>query len=233
MFQFIPQIRYGLDCMNIVIFGSSGHAKVMIEVIQNSGEHRLLGLIVEPDSREKEVNSVPVIGSDGDLPALSREMGFKHGIIGVYDNFVRCAIKDRIIGLLPDFGFVTAIDPRASISRSAQIGVGTAVMGGVTINAGCVIGEQCVVNTNSSVDHDCVLSNGSSIGPGVTLGGNVKIGKLSYVGIGSVISHNVVVGEHTVIGGSSFVKKDVGDRELGYSSPYRKVRNREPGEKYL
>ena len=219
--------------MNIVIFGSGGHAKVVIEIIQNSGEHRILGVIVETDSGEKEVNSVPVIGSDSDLPSLSKEMGFNHGIIGVYDNFVRCAIKDRIIGLLPDFGFVTAIDPRASISRSARIGGGTAVMGGVTINAGCVSGQQCVVNTNSSVDHDCVMSNFSSIGPGVTLGGNVKIGKLSYVGIGSVISHNVVVGDNTVIGGSSFVKKDVGDRELGYSSPYRKVRNREPGEKYL
>mgnify|MGYP000904857953 CR=1 FL=1 len=77
------------------------------------------------------------------------------------------------------------------------------------------------------------MSNFSSIGPGVTLGGNVKIGTLSYVGIGSVISHNVAVGEHSVIGGSSFVNKDVGDRELGYASPYRKIRNREPGDKYL
>lgn len=219
--------------MNIVLFGSGGHAQVISEIIQSEGKHTLLGLIATTDSLKGEVDGLPIIGSDNDLPSLSREMGFNHGIIGVGDNFLRRTIRDRILGLLPGFGFVTAIDPRACVSVSATIGAGTAVMGGVTINAGCMIGQHCVVNTNSSIDHSCIMSNWSSIGPGVNLGGNVRIGELSYVGIGSAISHNVVVGEHTVIGGSSFVNRDVGDRELGYSSPYRKVRNREPGEEYL
>lgn len=219
--------------MNIVLFGSGGQAKVIIDIIQCGREDTLIGIITEKDILEGQIHGVPIIGNDNDLPSLSKKLGFNHGIIGVYDNFVRHAIKDRIIDLLPGFEFVTAIHPQASISSSAQIGAGTVVMGGVTINADCRIGQHCIVNTNSSVDHDCVMSNWSSIGPGVNLGGNVKLGELSYVGIGSAISQGVVVGENTVIGGLSFVNKDVGDRELGYSSPYRKVRAREPGEKYL
>jgi len=128
---------------------------------------------------------------------------------------------------------VTAIHPDACISSSVRIGVGTVVMGGVTINPNCQIGEHCILNTNSSVDHDGTLYDFSSIGPGVNLGGNVSIGRLSHVGLGSAVSHNVTIGENSVIGGLSFVNKDVGDWELGYSSPYRRVRGRELGEKYL
>jgi len=160
-------------------------------------------------------------------------MKFNHGILCVYDNFVRQKIRNKVIELLPNFNFVTAIHPNAGISSFVRIGAGTVVMGGVSINSNCQIGEHCILNTNSSVDHDCVMENFSGVGPGVNLGGSVTIGALSYVGIGSAVSHNVAIGKNSVIGGLSFVNKNVGDCELGYSSPYRRVRSREPGEKYL
>ena len=128
---------------------------------------------------------------------------------------------------------MTSIHPNACISSFVRIGAGTVVMGGVSINSNCQIGEHCILNTNSSVDHDCVKENFSGVGPGVNLGGSVTIGTLSYVGIGSAVSHNVTIGKNSVIGGLSFVNKNVGDRELGYSSPYRRVRSRQPGERYL
>jgi len=219
--------------MNIVLFGLGGHAKVIIDIIRMGRQHTLLGLIDQHDNLDDEVNGVPIIGSDEDLPLLSKEMKFNHGIICVYDNFVRQNIRNKILDLLPDFDFVTAVHPKASISSLTHIGIGTVVMAGVTINSDCHIGEHCVVNTNSSVDHDSVIKSFSSIGPGVNLGGNVTIGSLSYIGIGSAVSQNITVGDNSVIGALSLVNKDVGDRELGYSVPYRKVRNREPGEKYL
>jgi sugar O-acyltransferase (sialic acid O-acetyltransferase NeuD family) len=219
--------------MNIILIGSSGHAKVIIDIVQKERQHTIVGLVDKDQPLEGEVNGVPVLGSDSDLPRLSKKFSFDHGILCVYDNFTRQQIRDKVVNLLPNFHFVTAIHPKACISKFVRIGAGTVVMGGVTINSNCQIGEHCVLNSNSSIDHDCVMDNFSSIGPGVNLGGNVTIGAVSYVGIGSAVSHNVTIGEHSVIGGLSFVNKDVGDRELGYLSPYRRVRSREPGERYL
>ena len=219
--------------MNIVLIGAGGHAKVIIDIVQREQKHTIVGLIDYQQPFEQEVNGVLVIGSDSDLPSLSKSMKFDHGILCIYDNFVRQKIRNKVIDVLPNFGFVTAIHPNACISSLVEIGVGTVVMGGVTINSNCQIGEHCILNTNSSIDHDCVMDNFSSIGPGVNFGGNVKIGALSYVGIGSAVSHNVTIGKNSVIGGLSFVNKNVGDCELGYSSPYRIVRSRESGENYL
>ena len=219
--------------MNIVLVGPGGHAKVIIDIVQREKKHTIVGLVDQQRPIQEEVNGVPVIGSDSDLLALSKRMKFNHGILCVYDNFLRQKIRNKVIALLPNFNFVTAIHPNACISSFVHVGVGTVVMGGVTINSNCQIGEHCILNTNSSVDHDCVMGNFSGVGPGVNLGGSVTIGALSYVGIGSAVSHNVTIGKNSVIGGLSFVSNNVGDLESGHSSPYRRVRSREPGEKYL
>ena len=220
--------------MNIVLFGAGGHAEVIVDMINIAGKHTVLGVITENGQEAlSTMGGVPVIGNDSELLFLSQEMQFNHGIIGIYDNYVRFNLKNRILDMLPNFEFVTVIHPHANISESAKIGEGSVIMGGVTINTGSLIGAHCVLNTNSSVDHHCVISNGASIGPGVNLGGHVKLGECSYVGIGSAISHNVSVGRHTVIGGMSYVNKDVGDLEIGYSSPYKKIKSRQLGDKYL
>ena len=221
--------------MNIVLFGSGGHAQVIIDIVERERKHKIVGIITHQESanQEVEVSGVPVIGVDTDLPVLSKKMDFDQGIICLGDNSVREGARKRIVELLSNFSFVTALHPDACISDRVQIGIGTVVMGGVTINPNCQIGDHCISNTNSSVDHDSILHDFSSIGPGVNLGGDVSIGRLSHVGLGSAISHDVTIGENSVIGGLSFVDKDVGNWELGYGSPYQKVRKRESGEKYL
>lgn len=219
--------------MDIVLIGSGGQAKVVIDIVDREEKLNIVGLIDNRKAVGTEINGIPVIGNDQDIESLSQQMKFTGGIICVYDNFLRRSIRIRLNNLMPNFEFVAAIHPNAWVSPSAQIGTGTVIMSGVTVNANCDIGEHCIVNTNSSIDHDSSLADFSSIGPGVNLGGAVSIGQLSYVGIGSAISHNVVIGSNTVIGGFSFVNKNVGDNEVGYYSPYRKVRNRCLGEKYL
>jgi len=75
--------------MNIVLVGSGGHAKVIIDVVQRENNHKIIGLIDNQVSVIKEMNGVPVIGNDTDLPFLSKEMKFNHGIICLGDNFLR------------------------------------------------------------------------------------------------------------------------------------------------
>jgi sugar O-acyltransferase (sialic acid O-acetyltransferase NeuD family) len=229
--------------MNIILIGYGGHAQVIIDIVQREQKHKIVGLIryqestnqesTNQESTKKEVSGVPVIGVDTDLPILSEKMNVNQGIICLGDNFVRQKARKRIIELLPNFSFVTVLHPDASISSRVRIGIGTVVMAGVTINPNCEIGDHCILNTNSSIDHNCKLCDFSSVGPGVNLGGNVSIGRLSHIGLGSAVKQNVAIGENSVIGGLSFVNKDVGNWELGFASPYRKVRNRTPGEKYL
>jgi len=219
--------------MDIFLIGASGHTKVVMDIVEKEGKYNIVGLIDNREAVGIGINGVPVVGNDREIEALSQSMRVQHGIICVGDNYRRQRIRNEYRSRVPHFEFVATVHPNACVSSSVGIGLGTVVMGGVTVNANCEIGEHCIVNTNSSIDHDSSLSDFSSIGPGVNLGGNVSIGQLSYVGIGSAVSHNITVGNNTVIGGLSFVNKNVGDNELGYLSPYRRVRSRTLGEEYL
>ena len=219
--------------MDIFLIGSSGHTKVVMDIVEKEGKYNIVGLIDNREAVETEINGVPVIGSDREIETLSQSMSVQHGIISVGDNYIRQRIRNEYRNRVPHFKFVATVHPNACVSSSAQIGLGSVIMGGVTVNANSKIGEHCIVNTNSSIDHDSSLADFSSIGPGVNIGGTVSLGELSYVGIGSAVCHNVSIGSNTVIGGLSFVNKNVGDNELGYFSPYRKVRSRALGETYL
>ena len=218
--------------MNIVIFGTGGQARVSLDMFDIEQKYNVVGLI-DNGSIDNLINGIPVIGPVNKLIELSSEYEFKHGLICIGDNFIRRRVHQEIQSVFPSFGYVSAIHPDSTISPSVDIGCGSVIMAGVVINTNAKVGSHCIINTNSSIDHDANLSHFSSIGPGVTLGGEVSIGELSHIGIGSAVKHGVSIGVNSIVGGLSFVNKDVGDNELGFSSPYKKVSKRVLGETYL
>ena len=42
--------------MNIVLIGSGGHAKVIIDIVQREKKHKIVGLIDNQESLKKRVN---------------------------------------------------------------------------------------------------------------------------------------------------------------------------------
>ena len=60
------------------------------------------------------------------------------------------------VGLEP----VTAVHPRAWVSDTASIGLGSQVLAMAAVCAHASMGTACIVNTNATVDHDCRLGEG-------------------------------------------------------------------------
>ncbi len=218
---------------NIVVIGSSGHAKVIIDIIEREGKYKIAGLIDRFRNVGEETLGYKILGNELDLPGLIEVYSLVGGIVAIGDNFVRSNVFKNIIDLCPDFIFVNAIHPVANIARNVSIGMGTVIMGGVTINSSTSIGENCIINTNSSLDHDSIMADFSSLAPNVAIGGNVNIGKFAVISIGATIIHNLQIGEHTVIGAGSTVFKDIGGYKVAYGTPARVIRERKAGEKYL
>ncbi len=208
---------------NVVILGASGHAKVIIDIFRKRNDVTLSGLICDVNLG-KVINDCVIIGTTSALPELSEKYKFRKGVIAIGNNNLRKAIKDKVTELVPDFEFVCAVHPKANISNFVEVGGGSVIMAGVTVNSNCTIGEHCILNTNSSLDHDSTMDDFAQLGPGVNTGGNVVIGRMSFVGIGSSIAQNVKIGNNTVVGAASFVNKNIGNDELGYGIPYNKVR---------
>ena len=218
---------------NIVIIGSSGHAKVIIDIVQQEGKYNVAGLLDRFRDVGETVLGYPVLGKEEDLPELIKTHALKGAIVAIGDNFVRSKVTARIKEISPNLPFVSAVHPKSSIAMEVSVGEGSVVMAGVSINPCSSIGRFCILNTNSSLDHDSILEDFASLAPGATTGGNCRIGQYSAISIGAVLIHGIHVGEHTVVGAGSLVMKPIGSFVVAYGTPARAMRERKQGDKYL
>ena len=217
----------------ILIFGSSGHTGVVIDIVERESKFDILGLIDPHRDPNEEFMGYKVIGNEEELQEIVLTHDVKGGVIAIGDNWLRKTVRDKILQNCPDFRFLACIHPSAQIGKEATIGKGTVVMPGVSVNSGCVVHEHCILNTNSSLDHDSVMGDFSSLAPGATLGGNVGVGNFSVVSMGANVIHGKEIGEHSLIGAGSLINKNVGDCSVWYGVPAKFVRRRQPGERYL
>jgi len=218
---------------NIVIIGSSGHAKVVIDIVRKEGKFNIVGLLDKFRSVGDQTLGYPILGKEEDLPNLIRVHCLKGAIIAIGDNFTRSKVASRIKTISPELPFVRAIHPTASIANEVVIEEGTVVMAGVSINPCTSIGRFCILNTHSSLDHDSVLADFASLAPGATTGGNCQIGEYSAISIGAILIHGITIGAHSVVGAGSLVIKSIESFVVAYGAPAKVIRSRLPGDKYL
>lgn len=219
--------------MDILLIGSSGHAKVIIDIVHCQGQHVLRGLLDDQRAQGEATMDVPVLGRIDELPEIMARTGIQHGIIAVGDNGARISIAERIQKLAPHFRFVTAVHPKATVAGDVVIGPGTVIMAGATINPSVVVGAHCILNTNCSIDHDRVLEDFVSVAPGANLGGGGGVGIGSAVGMNASVLQKVNIGSHCVIGAGAVVLEDVPDLHVALGVPAKCVRARRIGEPYL
>jgi len=212
---------------NIVLFGSGGHAKVILDILEKGGKYKVLGTI--DDGKEVGENvwcSYDVIGKMEDIGSIPHLDGI---LVSIGDNWIRSKVVERILEKYPDISFINAVHPSAQIAGDVEMGVGNVVMANAIINSGTKVGNHCVINTRASVDHDNRLEDFVTVAPGSTTGGDVRIGEQSYIALGASIIHGKNIGEHTIVGAGSVVVKDIPGYVVAYGIPAKTVRKREAG----
>lgn len=204
----------------IFVFGASGHAKVVIDVIEHEQRFEIAFLVDDsPSLKGTELCGYRVIGGKTEL--LSAREQVNAGIIAIGDNRARLAVA----AWLEENGFsiVSAVHPDARIGRCTDVGLGTVVMAGVVINPGASIGENAIINTSASIDHDCKIGNAVHIAPGATLCGSVTVGDGTFICAGVTIIPNLVVGKHAVVGAGSTVVRNVQEGTIVVGCPAREI----------
>jgi len=190
------------------LYGASGHAKVIIDILEVSGI-RVDGLI----------DDNPAINQLCGYPVRHTCNGESPIIISIGKNSIRKQVAER---LQATFG--KAIHPSAILSTSLKIGDGTVIMQGAIIQVDTEVGKHCIINTGASVDHECTIEDYAHVSPHATLCGNVHIGEGSWIGAGTTIIPNISVGKWCIIGAGSVVTEDIPDHVLAFGNPCRIIR---------
>jgi UDP-perosamine 4-acetyltransferase len=201
----------------VLIVGTSGHAKVIIDIIRCADEYEIVGLIGK-DSSAKQIHDIQVIGTDVDLMNIFAG-GVKNIFIAIGDNRKR----SELATLAQNIGFhlINAISPSTYISPTTRLGDGVAIMPGVMINPDSRIEDNTIINTGSTIDHDCLISKNVHIAPGCSLAGNVKIGEGAFLGIGCKVIPEITVGQWSIIGAGSVILNNIPPHSKAFGNPAR------------
>lgn len=202
----------------IVIWGASGHAIVVADILRLQGEYEVVGYLdnVNPQLHGTILHGAPILGGEEQLEILQSQ-GVRHIIMGFGNCDVRLALAERVKSM--GFNLAIAIHPSAIIAPDAIVKPGTVVAAGAIINPACQIGENVIINTSSSIDHECVIADGAHISPGVHLAGRVTIGRATWVGIGASVIDHISIGSGVIIGAGSVVISHIPDHVVAYGNP--------------
>ncbi len=218
----------------ILIIGASGHAKVIIDIIEKEGKYEIFGLIDSFKNKGDSIFNYKILGTEKDLPKLFKDHDdIVGGIVAIGDNYTRMKIYLDISSKIKNFNFINAIHPSSVVCRNVTIEKGSVIMPGAVISSDVKIGKQCIVNTNSTVNHDCIIEDFVSIAPGATLAGGVKVGKCTAISLGANVLEMINIGKHTIIGAGSLVNKNIGSYKKAYGLPAKEISDRKIDDKYL
>lgn len=98
---------------------------------------------------------------------------------------------------------------------TAEIGDGTIIREGATINRGTaatgktVVGNDCLLMAYSHVGHDCRVGNNCIMGNNSGLAGEVKVDDWAILSAGTLVHQFTRIGGHVMIGGGAKVRIDV------------------------
>ena len=191
----------------MLVYGAGGHAKVVIDIIEQQARYTIAGLLDDdPGLCGKRVYGYRVLGTRATAPKLRTGL-LRHVVVAVGDNAARLAIAAMLAR--QGWSFASAVHPRASIARGVKIGAGSVVMAGAVLNSDARLGQHVIINTCASVDHDCRIGSGVHIAPGCRLCGGVRAGAGTLIGAGCVITPGVKLGRRVSVAAGSIVTRDL------------------------
>ena len=189
----------------IILIGGGGHCKSVIDVIELEGRYKIVGIVEKNELIKNTVDGYSIIGIDDDLNRLSKDYEFALITVGkIYSSNLRKQLFQRIVSL--GFKVPSIISPRAYVSKSSTIDIGTVIMHDALINANTRIGKNCIINSKVLIEHDCLVHDNCHISTGATINGGVVIEEGCFVGSRAVTKELIIIKKNSFIKAGSVAK---------------------------
>lgn len=204
----------------LVVVGSGGHAKVIVEAVRARIPDR--EIILLDDGPEAQGRTVLGLNVSGNREQLSANFKGAPVALGIGNNHARAEI---IAWLSANSHLLeTVIHPTAIVGATVAIGQGAFLAAGSIAIADSRIGAGAIINTGASVDHDCEIGEAAHIAPGVRLCGNVRVGDRTLIGVGSSVRPGISIAADVILGAGSVVVRNINAAGTYAGNPARPLR---------
>lgn len=206
----------------LILIGGGGHCKVCIDVIEQTGQLEIIGILDLAELVGTSILDYPIIGTDEDVVKFV-ELGYSFLItVGQIKSSI---LREKLFNILKENNAIiaTIVAPSAHVSKYSKIGIGTIVMHHVIINAGVIIGDNCIVNNKSDIEHDTIVGNHTHISTGAILNGDCKIGDGVFIGSNTTVANQITIEDNAVIGAGSVVIKNILTNDIQVGNPAKSI----------
>ncbi|MFK8059078.1 MAG: NeuD/PglB/VioB family sugar acetyltransferase [Polaribacter sp.] len=196
---------------SLLIFGGGGHAKMCIDIVKQTKEYDIIGIVDDNIAVQTEVLDIPVIGNVNIIDKLIKK-GLKQIVLGIGGVLTK-GLRKKIFNSLKEKGLKipNIIHTSALIEPSAFLGNGNQIMQGVIMGSNVKIGNNCIINSGSIISHDTIIGDNVHIAPGAIIGGGVVIKNDTIIGMGCTIFLGLTIGENVIIQNGLNIFKNVQD----------------------
>ena len=206
---------------DIVLLGCGGHAKSVIDVIEQDGNYRIIGFLELSAKQSFSYRGYQVIGDDSKLQTL-----FDSGIQYAYPTMGymgQSDIRNQIYERLRTIGYCVPnfTDKSAIIAGDVTMPENSGIFIGkrAVINSDVRLEELTIINSGAIVEHDCMINAGTHVAVGAILCGETHIGKQCLIGANATIRQGVRIGDNVVVGAGSVVLEDISSNQTVYGNP--------------
>jgi sugar O-acyltransferase (sialic acid O-acetyltransferase NeuD family) len=190
----------------IVLLGAGGHGVSTIDLVEQTREYEIIGLLDSRPQALEAVHPYPILGPFEQMAAQRAKFDFAFVSVGQIGS---PGIRQSLFSTITEFGIScpTLVSPHAYVSKRADVGPGTGVFAGAVVNAAAQIGKNCIINSLALVEHGALIGSSTHISTGARVNGDAQIGQGCFVGSGAVIFQGVNIPDGTIVPAGSIVKK--------------------------
>jgi hypothetical protein len=206
------------DTIELVVLGSSGHAREVLWIAASAGNYRVVGC-VGPQPNDIRRLPVPWLGADEWLADADRNIRF---VIGTGSGRTRARLDQ--VAHRDGRRCSTLAHPAAVIGARVSLGEGNVIWPGAVLTADITLGRHVHVNAGVTVGHDAHADDYVTFLPGCTASGSTRIGSGSTIGAGATVIDGVTIGANVMVGAGAVVIGDVPDNTVVVGVPARVLR---------
>ena len=188
----------------IILIGGGGHCKSVIDVIEQEGRFKIVGIVDKPELLGSNVLGYSIIGNDFDLDSLAKK--YQYALITV-GQIKSPSLRIKLFDLAVKAGFTlpNIISSNAYVSKHSSIGNGVVVMHNAIVNVSASIGDNCIINSKALIEHDCLISKHCHISTNATINGGVTVESGCFVGSSATTKELITISENSFIKAGSLV----------------------------
>lgn len=191
----------------VIIIGDGGHAVSCIDIIENSNNLKIIGIITKSKTPKKKfLKKYKILGSEKELIKFKKLTRYLVLGISFFNDLKK---RQKFISKFTKngFKFVSMISKNSKISNNAKIDEGVQIFNNVIVGGNSYIGKNAVLNNGSIVEHDVFINDNAHISTGVIINGGCQIDRNTFIGSGSILRQNIRIGKNKFIKMSSVIIK--------------------------